>query len=60
MSAVDPGKTITVLWRGKPVLLEETEDEITEARSVKLEDLKHPESDEERAKNPEWLVMLGV
>ena len=27
---------------------------------MKLEDLKHPEKDEDRAKNPEWLVMLGV
>ena len=25
-----------------------------------MEDLKHPEKDEDRAKNPEWLVMLGV
>ena len=35
-------------------------DEIAEAKSVKLEDLKHPEKDEDRAKDPEWLVMLGV
>ena len=27
---------------------------------VKLEDIKNPEKDEDRAKNPEWLVMLGV
>ena len=33
---------------------------LAEAKSVKLEDLKHPEKDEDRAKNPEWLVMLGV
>ena len=38
----------------------EHEDEIAEARAVKLEELKHPETDEDRAKNPEWLVMLGV
>ena len=25
-----------------------------------MDDLKHPEKDEDRAKNPEWLVMLGV
>ena len=25
-----------------------------------MEELKHPEKDEDRAKNPEWLVMLGV
>ena len=61
VSAVNPGKTITVLWRGKPVFIRRrTSEEIAEARSVKLEDLKHPEKDEDRAKNPEWLVMLGV
>ena len=43
VSAVDPGKTITVLWRGKPVFIRRrTQEEITEAKSVKLEDLKHP------------------
>ena len=61
VSAVNPGKTITVLWRGKPVFIRRrTEDEIAEARAVKLEDLKDPEKDENRAKDPEWLVMLGV
>ena len=58
---MDPGKTITVLWRGKPVFIRRrTQEEIDEARSVKMEDLIHPEKDEDRAKNPEWLVMLGV
>ena len=61
VSSVQPGKEITVLWRGKPVFIRRrTQDEIAEARSVKLEDLPHPEKDEDRAKNPEWLVMLGV
>ena len=61
VSSIEPGKSITVLWRGKPVFIKRrTEDEITEARAVKLEDLKHPEKDEDRAKNSEWLVMIGV
>ena len=61
ISSVQPGKEITVLWRGEPVFIRRrTQDEIAEARSVKLEDLPHPEKDEDRAKNPEWLVMLGV
>ena len=61
ISSVQPGKEITVLWRGKPVFIRRrTQDEIAEARSVNLEDLPHPEKDEDRAKNPEWLVMLGV
>ena len=61
VSSVKLGKTITVLWRGKPVFIKRrTPEEIAEARAVKMEDLKDPEKDEDRAKNPEWLVMLGV
>ena len=61
VSSVQPGNTITVLWRGKPVFIRRrTQDEISEARSVKMEDLKHAEKDEDRAKDPQWLVMLGV
>ena len=61
VSSVKLGKTITVLWRGKPVFIKRrTPEEIAEARAVKMEDLKDPEKDEDRAKNPEWLVMVGV
>ena len=61
VSSVQPGKTITVLWRGKPVFIKRrTPDEVAEARAVKMEDLKDPQKDEDRAKDPEWLVMLGV
>ncbi len=61
ISNIEKGKQITVLWRGKPVFIKRrTDDEIAEARAVKLDELKHPEKDEDRAKNPEWLVMLGV
>ena len=61
ISSVEPGKTITVLWRGKPVFIKRrTTEEIEEAKAVKMEDLKDPQKDEDRAKNPEWLVMLGV
>ena len=61
ISSMNPGKTITVLWRGKPVFIRRrTPEEIAEAKAVKLKDLKHPEKDEDRAQNPEWLVMLGV
>ena len=61
VSGVEKGQSITVLWRGKPVFIRRrTEEEIAKAKDVKLEDLPHPETDEERAKNPEWLVMLGV
>ena len=61
VSEVSPGQSITVLWRGKPVFIKRrTEEEISKARDVDLKELKDPEKDEDRAKNPEWLVMLGV
>ena len=61
ISQIQPGNSITVLWRGKPVFIKRrTESEIADAKKVNLNDLKHPEKDEDRAKNPEWLVMLGI
>ena len=61
ISQVEPGKSITVLWRGKPVFIKRrTKFEISEAQSVDLNELKHPEKDEDRVKKPEWLVMLGI
>ena len=61
ISGVERGQSITVLWRGKPVFIRRrTDDEIAKAKEVDLKELKHPETDEDRAKNPEWLVMVGV
>ena len=61
VSEVSPGQSITVLWRGKPVFIKRrTKEDISKARDVDLKELKDPEKDEDRAKNPEWLVMLGV
>ena len=61
ISQIQPGKSITVLWRGKPVFIKRrTSEEISEAQSVSLDELPHPEKDQDRAKKPEWLVMLGI
>ena len=61
VSTIERGQSITVLWRGKPVFIRRrTEEEIAKAREVDLKELKHPEKDEDRARNPEWLIMLGV
>ena len=61
VSQIEPGKSITVLWRGKPVFIKRrTQNEIDEAQAVSLDVLPHPEKDQDRAKNPEWLVMLGI
>ena len=43
ISSLEPGKSITVLWRGKPVFIKRrTKDEIEEARNVDIKDLKTP------------------
>ena len=61
ISNVSLGKTITVLWRGKPVFIRKrTQEEIDDAQKVKLEELKDPQKDQDRVKKSEWLVMMGV
>ena len=61
ISGFDKCQSITVLWRGKPVFIKRrTEEEIQKARQVDLKELPDPEKDEDRTKNPEWLVMLGM
>lgn len=61
LGAIPEGKNVIIKWRGKPVFIRHrTEEEIEEARSTEWKHFRDPESDEERTKKPEWLVMLGV
>jgi ubiquinol-cytochrome c reductase iron-sulfur subunit len=74
ISEIEPGTQLTVKWLGKPVFIRRrTEDEISEARGVAMDDLidlsarnnNAPEldaADENRALDEagEWLVMMGV
>ena len=61
LAAIPEGKNVIIKWRGKPVFIRHrTQAEIEEARSLDWKSLRDPQSDEERTKKPEWLVMLGV
>ncbi|KAK1923752.1 Rieske [2Fe-2S] iron-sulfur domain-containing protein [Papiliotrema laurentii] len=61
MGAIPEGKNLIVKWRGKPVFIRHrTADEIDEANAVDVKTLRDPQQDSDRAKRPEWLVMLGV
>jgi len=61
ISTVGLGKTITVLWRGKPVFIRRrTQEEISKAQNVHLSELIDPQKDEDRVKKSEWLIMTGV
>lgn len=61
MANIPEGKNAIIKWRGKPVFVRHrTQSEIDEANDVDLSSLRDPEADSDRAKRPEWLVMLGV
>ena len=61
VSSIEEGQSVTVKWRGKPVFIRKrTKDEIDEAKTVNIEDLKDPEEDINRVKKDEWLVLVGV
>ncbi len=63
LSSVQPGQSIKVKWRGKPVFIRNrTPQEIEEARAVPLEELPDPQNDSDRVKpgKENWLIMVGV
>ena len=75
VSSMEPGQSITVMWRGKPVFIRyRTEAEVAAAREVDLDELRDPlarnanladdapATDENRApaEREAWLVMVGV
>lgn len=61
LDGIEVGQAVTVTWRGKPVFVRRrTQDEIAEAEKVSLDDLVDPQSDKDRAKKPEWLILVGV
>ena len=61
LSAIPQGKSVVLKWRGKPIFIRHrTPEEIEEARTVALTELRDPQKDEERVQKAEWLVMLGI
>ena len=74
VSSMEPGQSIKVSWRGKPVFIRyRTEEEVAAARAVPLDELKDTDarnanlsgadaSDENRGVpgREEWIVMIGV
>ncbi|PPR93341.1 hypothetical protein GOBAR_AA27338 [Gossypium barbadense] len=61
LSSIEPGSTVTVKWRGKPVFIRRrTDEDIKLANSVDLGSLRDPQEDAARVKNPEWLIVVGV
>lgn len=63
ISHIQPGQSMTVKWRGKPIFIRHrTDKEIEEAKSVKISELRDPEEDSARVLpgKEQWLVMIGI
>jgi ubiquinol-cytochrome c reductase iron-sulfur subunit len=59
--AIAEGQIVTVKWRGGPVFIRHrTQKEIDDAANTPLSELKDPQTDAERVKKPEWLIVVGV
>ena len=58
LAPIAEGQIVTVKWRGRPVFVRHrTPKEIDEAANTPLADLKDPQTDAERVKKPEWLIV---
>ncbi|VDK25741.1 unnamed protein product [Anisakis simplex] len=61
MEEIPEGQTKTYEWQGKPVFVKHrTAKEIQHSRDTAMSELRHPESDEQRTRNPEWSILVGV
>jgi len=61
ISSIEEGQSITAIWRGKPVFVRRrTAKEIEAAQATELKDLPDPETDKDRVKKSQWLVMIGI
>jgi len=61
LGEIPEGKNMTFKWRGKPLFIRHrTAQEIEEVNAVDPSTLRDAEHDNERTKDPEWLIVLGV
>lgn len=61
IAAIEPGQSVTVMWRGKPVFVRHrTEEEIRHAEEADNEEMRDPQKDADRVKKKEWLVVVGI
>ena len=58
---VEVGQRIKVMWRGHPVFVaHRTPEEIKEAESVNVAELRDPQTDAQRVQKTDWLIVVGV
>jgi len=58
---IPEGKSVTFKWRGKPLFIRHrSAAEISTEQAVAVSELRDPETDAVRVKDPAWLVVIGV
>lgn len=61
LAPIQPGQSVTVMWRGKPVFIRHRiPEDIKKAEQDDTADLRDPALDKNRVQKPEWLVLVGI
>lgn len=61
LSQLEVGTAVTVKWRGKPIFIRKrSQAEIEREEAVPMAHLRDQETDQERAINPEFIVVIGI
>ncbi|KAK3922675.1 Cytochrome b-c1 complex subunit Rieske, mitochondrial [Frankliniella fusca] len=61
LNEIPEGKSVTFKWRGKPLFIRHrTAKDISNEAAVDLGSLRDPQHDNERTKDPKWLIVIGV
>lgn len=61
LSDIPEGKSMLFKWRGKPLYVRHrTDEDIETMQSTNIAELRDPQHDSDRTKDPKWLVVLGV
>ncbi|KAJ0183773.1 hypothetical protein K1T71_000196 [Dendrolimus kikuchii] len=61
LSKIEPGACASLKWRGKPLFIKHrTAGDIDLEAKTSLASLRDPETPEQRAQKPEWLIVIGI
>ncbi len=61
LESLEEGQSITVKWRGRPVFIRHrTQEETKQAEETDWKKLRDPQSDSQRVKNPQYIVVVGI
>lgn len=58
---IPEGKNMTFKWRGKPLFVRHrSPKEVESEQAVSLAELRDPQLDSDRVKDPQWMILIGV